>query len=445
MARYAKALKTSSFFLLLCTIMLSLKFVREHADVVKDSIARRKEDTSIVDEVLRLDEAWREKKKAIDALRHERNKVSEEINTLKKAGKDASAVLARAKQIPKELKALQEEERAAWEAVVEALRKIPNVMHEKVPYGKSDEDNVELKRWGAHREFSFPVRNHVELCEMNGWADFDASARTSGNGFYFLKGDLALLNQALIRFGVTFMQKKGYLYIEPPLMLHRHIILAAGDEDAFAQSIYATDDGDLCLIGTAEHAILGLHEGQVLPEERLPLKYFGYSMCFRKEIGSHGINEKGLWRTHQFNKVEQFVFCTPEQSWQLFDELLQNSEEILQALGLPYRVVEMCTGDLAVWKARSFDVEVWRPTTKGFGEVMSLSNCTTYQAEDLGIKILRKDGTRETVHTLNNTALATSRVMVAILENFQNEDGSVTIPEALRPYMNGKKVLEKHA
>jgi seryl-tRNA synthetase len=237
------------------------------------------------------------------------------------------------------------------------------------------------------------------------------------------------------------MQKKGYLYVETPLLIKKYVLEAAMDADGFKNSIYAVEGQDLCLIGTSEHGMLGKMTGVTFAEDDLPKKLFSYSMCFRQEIGSHGINEKGLCRTHQFNKVEQFVFCLPEQSYTYYAELLQNSEEIMQALGLPYRVAEICTGDLAVWKAKSADVEVWRPTLNEYGEVMSLTNCTDYQARDLNIRVTRKDGTKQIVHTLNNTALATSRILVAILENYQNEDGSVTIPDALRPFMFGKTVL----
>lgn len=419
--------------------MLDAKFVREHIEDIKETIKRQKREEllPVVEKFLQKDEKWRQLKVEADTLRAERNKLSEEVNKTKKAGGDIGPVITKVKEIPNKIKAIEEEMEAL--DIKEELRQIPNVMHKDVPYGKSDEENPEIKRWGEHKEFSFPVKNHVEIIEKLGLADFEASARSSGNGFYYLKGDLALLNQALIQFAISKMREKKYTYIEPPLMVRREVLDAAMDADAIEQSIYAIDgDENLAMIGTAEHAILGMHEGETLDE--LPRKYFGYSMCFRREIGSHGINEKGLWRTHQFNKVEQFIFCLPNESWKLYDELMQNSEEILQALELPYRVIEICTGDLAVWKARSHDVEVWRPTTKKFGEVMSLSNCTTYQSADLGIRY-NVNGEKGFVHTLNNTALATSRIMVAILENNQQEDGSVVIPEVLRGFM-GKDRIE---
>lgn len=423
--------------------MLSVKFIRENLDLVKETIERRKDKDMMqaLNLLLKKDEDWRSLKKKVDELRHRRNEVSMRINELKKQGKDVSELIAEAKTLPKQIKELEDKMDVLDSEIKNLLRKIPNIMHPAVPYGESDKDNVVIKEWGTKRKFNFPVKNHVEILEKWGLADFDASARVSGRGFYFLKGDLAKLNQALIAYARDFMESKGYLYIEPPLMIERRVIEAALDLTNIQQSIYEIKDSNLCLIGTSEHALLGMHDHQILDEKDLPLKYYSYSMCFRKEIGSHGINEKGLWRTHQFNKVEQFIYCTKEQSWDMFFELLQNSEEILQGLELPYRVIEICTGDLGIWKARSMDLEVWRPTINDYGEVMSLSNCTDYQARDLEIKVRRKDGTLEYVHTLNDTALATSRIMVAIIENYQNEDGTITVPKALRKYMNGQEVI----
>jgi seryl-tRNA synthetase len=427
--------------------MFDAKFVRENVLEIRETIKRqkRKELLPILDELLTLDEEWRTLKGSADELRSERNKVSEAINKAKKAGEDAKELITKAKAIPGEIKGIEEDMAKKTGVMRGHLAKIPNIMHPDVPYGKGEEENVEVRTEGKIPTFSFPIKNHVELCEARDWADFEASANASGNGFYYLKGDLALLNQALLQFAIQKLAKKGYVYVEPPLMVRKHILDAAMDSEGFDQSIYkiAEEESEdpLCLIGTAEHPLLGLHEKEVMEAETLPRKYTGYSMCFRQEIGSHGINEKGLWRTHQFNKVEQFVFCLPEQSWELYDELMANSDEILRELELPYRVLEICTGDLALWKARSHDFEVWRPTTESYGEVMSLSNCTTYQATETGTRFVRRNGERGTVHTLNNTALATSRIMVAILENFQNEDGTVNVPKALQPLM-GKKVLQ---
>ena len=423
--------------------MLDVNFVREHPDQVKANERKRNRDEQSVDQVLQADSLWRASLKEVEALKHRRNVVSQEINLLKKAGKNGAEKI---KEMQSTVLAIgtQEEKADRWiQERNKHLRQLGNILHPKVPLGKDASQNVEIKSWGKKSHFPFPVRNHAEWAETQGWADFEASAKTSGKGFYFLQGDLALLNQALIRFALDQMCKKGYTYIEPPLLLRQEILDAAIDAGEWDQTIYRIQGEDLALIGTSEHALLGMHTGAVLPEQELPKKYFAYSMCFRKEVGSHGINEKGLWRTHQFNKVEQFIFCAPEESEKYFTELLKNSEKILQELGLPYRVIELCSGDLSLWKHRSYDLEVWRPPLQAYGEVMSLSNCTDYQARKLEIKMMRKDRNREVIHTLNNTALATSRIMVAILENFQTKEGTVKIPKVLWPYLGGMKILGK--
>ncbi|MFH1400764.1 MAG: serine--tRNA ligase [Nanoarchaeota archaeon] len=423
--------------------MLDMKRIRTDHEAVRKDLQRRKDPKllAVLDELLERDKKWRALKNESDSIRHERNVISERINEAKKKGQDPKGIIAEAKEIPGRLKTIEERMENVYESeLVPLLRRIPNFMHDLVPFGASAEDNPTIKLWGDRPEFSFSIRNHVEIAESLGLVDFDASATVAGNGFYFLKGDLAMLNQALIRFAIDTMAKQGYQYVEPPLMVQRRILTAAMDTTGFDQTIYRVDGDDLCLIGTSEHAILGMLDGATLKETQLPMRLFAYSMCFRREIGSHGINEKGLWRTHQFNKVEMFAFTSPEQSWALFDEMLGISEDILQALGLPYRIIECCTADLAIWKSRSFDLEVWRPTTGAYGEVMSLSNCLDFQARDLNIRFVRKDGAYEVAHTLNNTALATSRIMVAILENYQQEDGHVRVPKVLQQYM-GKKVI----
>ena len=424
--------------------MIDLKDLRERKEVYKKNNKKKNLSEKSVDEVLKLDERWRSFRLKADKLRHERNKISGEINEAKKnkEEKKAKELIKKAKEIPSKMKKLEVGEKKAFENLSQELRKIPNLMHPKVPKGNGEKENKIVSVHGTKKKFSFPLKNHVQICEDLDLADFDASAKTSGTGFYYLKGDLALLNRALINFTIDFMEKKKYLYIEPPLMINRKIAGAAGDLDAFEDAIYKIQDEDLYMIPTAEHAILGMMSGKTEKEENLPLKFFGYSMSFRKEIGSHGINEKGLWRTHQFNKIEQFVFSKPEESWKIYGELLKNSEELMKLLGLSYRVLEMCSGDLGNWKARSHDIEVWRPTIKKYAEVASLSNCTDYQARDLNIKGVNRKGERYVLHTLNNTALATSRIMIAILENYQNKDGSVTIPRVLQKYM-GKKKIEK--
>jgi seryl-tRNA synthetase len=425
--------------------MIDIKLIRENPELVKENMKKKfqNEKLKLVDEVITLDGKWRKLKYEEDGLRSERNKVSQDINEAKKKKDEKSAkqLLKRAKEIPDKIAEIEEKRKKLEEEITGIMLQIPNIISKHVPKGKDASENAEIKKGGTIPKFDFPVKNHVELAEELGIADFESAAKVSGKGFYYIKKDLALLNQALIRFAIDFMSKKGYEYIEPPLMLNEKAIFASMDKGAIEQSVYSIKGQDLNLIGTAEQSLLAMHSGDTIPEEELPKKYFSYSMCFRQEIGAHGINEKGLWRTHQFNKIEQFIFCKPEDSEKLYDELYKNSDEILQALELPYRWIEICTGDLADWKFRSADFEVWRPTIKEYGELGSLSNCTDYQARKLDIKCIDKHGNRRVLHTLNNTAIATSRMMVAILENNQQKDGSIKIPKVLQPYMGGKKVI----
>jgi len=424
--------------------MIDIKLIRENPGLVKDNIRRKGQDhkLKLVDEILEYDKEIKSVRSESEELRHRRNILSEEINTHKKEGKDIKHLLQEVKDIPEKIKKIEEKLAHIEDRILNNLKQMPNIIYEHVPAGKNDKDNVEIKKGGVIRTFDFPIKTHIELLENLDLVDWEASSKVAGTGFYYLKKELAILNQALIRFTIDFMLRKNYEYIEPPLMLNEKAIFASMDKSAIEQSVYSIKDEDLNLIGTSEQAVLAMHTDNTIPESELPKKYFSYSMCFRKEIGAHGINEKGLWRTHQFNKVEQFIFCKPEDSEKLYDELLQNSEEILQALELPYRVLEICTGDLADWKYRSADLEVWRPTLKEYGEVMSLSNCTEYQARKLNIKCVDKQGNKRILHTLNDTALATSRILVTIIENNQNIDGSITIPKVLVPYMHGRTVIE---
>ena len=427
--------------------MIDIKLIRENAKEVKENIKKKfqNEKLPLVDKVKKLDEQWRKFKTQEDKLRHERNKISKEINSAKKSKDDKKArkLIRKAKAIPAKIEKVKQKAGKLSEEIYEIMLEIPNIISKKTPVGKDESKNKVIKKSGKIPKFRFPVKNHVELIEALDIADFEASAEVSGNGFYYLKGELAILNQALIRFTIDFMRKKKYKYIEPPLMLNEKSIYASMDKETIENSVYSIKGEDLNLIGTAEQPLLAMHSGDVIPESELPKKYFSYSICFRKEIGSHGINEKGLWRTHQFNKIEQFIFCKPEGSEKFYDELLKNSEEIMEALGLPYRIVEMCSADLSDWKHRSADIEVWRPTTKNYEEVTSLSNCTDYQARKLDIKVVDMHGNRKVLYTLNNTALATSRIMVAIIENNQQKDGSIRIPKVLWKYAGFKEIKAK--
>lgn len=426
--------------------MIDIKLIRENPELVKENIKKKfqNEKLPLVDKVRKADEEWRRLKFAEDKLRSERNKISQKISELKKAGKKADKELKEAKSIPDKILRSEKKRKKLEEEILGIMHEIPNIIWKGAPSGKSDKENVEIKKFGKIPKFNFPVKNHVELIESLGIGDFDAAAKVAGKGFYYLKNELAVLNQALIRFGIDFMKEKGYEYIETPLMLNEKEVYASMDKKAIEESVYKIAGEGKGLIGTAEQSLLAMHSGDVLNEKELPKKYFSYSMCFRQEIGAHGINEKGLWRTHQFNKVEQFIFCKPEDSEKLYDELLKNSEELIQALELPYHVLELCTGDLADWKYRSADIEVWRPTTNSYGEVVSLSNCTDYQARKLDIKCIGKNGERRVLHTLNDTAIATSRIMVAILENNQQKDGSIKIPKVLWKYTGFKEIKKRN-
>jgi seryl-tRNA synthetase len=427
--------------------MIDIRILRENPDLVLENIKKKaqNEKLPLVDKIIKLDEEWRKARFEADKLRAERNKVSEQINQAKKSKdeKKAQELLKKAKELPVKIAEFEKKEGDLELEIKQYLIKIPNFISKETPKGKDSSENVEFIKGGKIPKFNFQPKTHVELAENLGIADFDSSARVSGAGFYYLKKELAILNQALIRYAVDFMLKKNYEYVEPPLMLNEKAIYASMDKNAIEQSVYKIDGEDLGLIGTSEQSVLAMHSGQTLQESQLPKKYFSYSMCFRKEVGAHGINEKGLWRTHQFNKVEQFIFCKPEDSIKMYEELLQNSIGILEGLELPYRVIEICTGDLADWKYRSADLEVWRPTTNAYGEVMSLSNCTDYQARKLDIKCADNKGNKRVLHTLNDTALATSRIMVTLLENNQQKDGSIKIPKALWPYTGFKEIKSK--
>ncbi len=426
--------------------MLDIKFIRENPDLIKENIKKKfqKNKLSLVDDLLKLDKNFRENKVKVDKLRHERNKISEEINKSKKQGKSAKDLIKKASDISNKIKKLEENIDKDNKKIKTIQNQIPNIIHKSVPIGEDESKNKVIRKEGKIPKFTFKIKNHVELLEEKKLVDFDASAKISGNGFYFLRNELGLLNQALISFTIDHMLKKKYTYIEPPLMVRKEVLDAAMNTEEFKGSIYSIKDENLHMIGTSEHSLLGMHKNDNFNEKELPKKYFSYSMCFRKEIGSHGINEKGLWRTHQFNKVEQFIFCSKEDSYKYYEELMKNSEEIYKKLKLPYRILDMCSGDLADWKSKSCDIEVYRPTTKEYEEVGSLSNCTDYQSRDLNIKYVNNKGERNVVHTLNNTAIATSRAMVAIIENYQQKDGTIKVPTVLQKYMNGIKVIGKN-
>ncbi len=423
--------------------MQDIKLIRENPEILKKDLEKRKdkEKIKLVDTVRKKDEEYRKLLQETEKLRHRRNEVSKDISKLKKEGKDASKIMKEAKEIPEKIKEIEEKQNKLKSEIFSGLMRLPNIMHESVPYGKDDSENVEERKVGKIEKKDFELISHGELAENLGVADFKKAAEVSGAGFYYMIGDLAMLNQALVNYAVDFMTKKGYNFIIPPLMLKKEAYEGCVDLSDFENVMYKIEDDDLYMIATAEHPLAALHMGEVIDEKDLPIKYVGYSPCFRKEIGSHGVDTKGLFRVHQFWKIEQFIYCKPEDSWKFHEELIKNSEEMFKGLELPYRVVNICTGDLGIIAAKKFDLEVWMPRQGEYKEACSCSNCTDYQARRLNIKF-NEGKEKKLVHTLNNTAIATSRALVAILENFQQKDGSVKIPKVLQPYMAGKKVIK---
>jgi len=425
--------------------MLDIRFVRANPDAVKADLKKRNdsEKTIWVDELLIKDARSRELKGETDILRQRRNTIAREINEARKAGQDASALLAEAAALPQKIRDCDAEQEANAAAIRSFLMRLPNILHDSVPGGKDDTGNVEIKKVGTPKTFDFELRNHGQLAADQGWADFERATKIAGAGFYFLKGSLVLLDMALQRFAIDILAKKGYIPVIPPYMINRTSYEGVTDLADFEKVMYKIEGSDAYLIATSEHPIGAMYQDEIFEEKDLPLRLAGISPCFRREIGAHGLDTKGLFRVHQFTKVEQFVFCKPEDSWKIHEELLINAEELFMKLDLPYHVVNICTGDIGTVAAKKYDIEVWMPRENAYKEVVSCSNCTSYQAVRLNIKVRDKSDfeRKQHLHTLNSTAIATSRVMRAILENYQEPDGRVLVPPVLRPYMNDREYL----
>jgi seryl-tRNA synthetase len=425
--------------------MLDIKLIRENPTLVKDNLSRRgnPENIEMLDKLIKLDKKWRMDLTELNKLRHKRKLATNEIAALKKMKKDAKDNIEKARKIDAQITNIEKEVLSRKEKITEYLLRIPNLLHESVPVGLDEEKNVQVKKWGNIPDFDYSIRNHIELGTRLKIIDIERAGKVAGSRFFYLKGAGALLDLALINFALKEIVKRGYVPIEPPYLMRREAyqgVTALGD---FEDVLYKIEHENLYLIATSEHPMAAMFMKEVLKEEELPLKFAGISTCFRKEAGAHGKDTRGIFRTHQFNKIEQFIFSTPEQSWQLHDELLANAEEIMKKIGLPYRVVNVCTGDIGTVAAKKFDIEVWMPAQKAYREIVSCSNCTDYQSRRLDIRYREKEGapTKGFVHTLNSTAIATGRMIVAILENFQQDDGSVVVPEVLREYMGSIKKM----
>lgn len=418
--------------------MLSIKLIRENPELVVENIKKKFQDDKIplVDEVKSLDEEWRNISKQVDDLRSSRNKLSQEVNKLKKAGEDASEVLAKVKNIPKEIAELEDKKSNLSKRIKEIMYVIPNIIHESVPLGKDDEENVELEKIGEPVVPEYEILHHAELAEKLDCVDFESARETSGHGFYYLEGELAMLHSAMLTFARDFMVRRGFKYVIPPFMIRQNVVEGVMSFAEMDAMMYKIQDEDLFLIGTSEHSMIGRYINTTVNEKELPISLTSYSPCFRKEVGAHGLEEKGLYRVHQFEKQEMVVLCKPEESYEWYDKMLNLTVEFFRELQIPVRKLECCSGDLADLKAKSADVEAWSPRQQKYFEVGSCSNLTDAQARRLNIKSSNgKD--KELVHTLNNTVIASPRGLIALIENNQNEDGSINIPKCLEPYMAG--------
>ena len=426
--------------------MLDIKLIRENPESVRNNLEKRgdPEKLRLLDDLIRYDKEWRQLLTRVNELRHRRRMVTEEIAGLKKEGKDATRKVIEAKSIPDEIRKLEKEVEDRRQKADDLLYLLPNLLHESVPSGKDESANEILRVVGKPPRLDFPPKNHLEIAQGLGLIDGERAAKVAGHGFYYLEDSLARLDLAIMEYAIDFMTRRGYRLVEPPFLLRREAYMGATDLEFFEQQLYKVEGEDFFMVATAEHPLAALYMNEVIEQKDLPIRLAGFSTNFRKEVGAHGKYTKGLFRAHQFNKVEQFVFCLPQDSWRLHEELQKNAEDMYAELGLHYRAVNVCTADIGNLAAKRYDIEVWMADGV-FREIGSNSNCTDYQARRLNIKYRLKKGMAPAgfVHTVNNTALATSRTMVAILEQYQQKDGSVLVPRILRPYMKGMERITK--
>ena len=424
--------------------MIDIKFLRENPDIVRENIKKKFQDAKLplVDEVIELDAEKRDTQQKADSLRASRNKLSKQIGALMGQGKKAEAeeVKAQVKAQSDELIAAEAKEKELDEKILKIMMTIPNIIDASVPVGKDDSENVEVERFGEPVVPDFPVPYHTEIMENFNGIDLDAARRVAGNGFYYLMGDIARLHSAVIAYARDFMIDRGFTYVIPPYMIRSDVVTGVMSFAEMDSMMYKIEGEDLYLVGTSEHSMIGKFIDQILPEAELPLTLTSYSPCFRKEKGAHGIEERGVYRIHQFEKQEMIVVCKPEDSMKWYDKLWKNTVDLFRSMDIPVRTLECCSGDLADLKVKSVDVEAWSPRQKKYFEVGSCSNLGDAQARRLRIRVNGENG-KYLAHTLNNTVVAPPRMLIAFLENNLQADGSVRIPEALRPYMGGKEVI----
>ena len=426
--------------------MLDIKLIRENPELVRNNLEKRGDPQSLrmLDELVDCDKKWRQYLTELNELRHERRLITTEIAALKKKKKEADKELSKAKEIDTKITTLEKRVNECEEKVHYYLMRLPNLLHESVPFGKDENDNVPIRTYGKAPKFSFKPKDHIDLALGLDIVDIERAGKIAGARFFYLKNEGVLLDMALMSFALEEMVKKGYKPVEPPFLMRRKPYEGVVALSDFEDVLYKVEGEELYLIATSEHPVAAMFMDEVLKAEDLPLKFVGISTNFRKEAGAHGKDTRGIFRTHQFNKIEQFIFCKPEDSWKIHEELIRNAEEIVRKLGLAYRVVNVCTGDIGTVAAKKYDVEAWMPAQNAYREIISCSNCTDYQARRLNTRYREKEGEapKGFVHTLNSTAIATGRTMVAILENYQQEGGSVAIPEVLRRYMAGTEKIE---
>ena len=425
--------------------MLDIKFVRENPEIVKQNIRNKFQDKKLplVDEVLELDKRNREIKQEVEALRAERNKLSKEIGGLMKQDKkeEAEEVKRQVAASADRINELSAEEAEVEEKLKTNMMVIPNIIDPSVPIGKDDSENVEIERFGEPVVPDFEIPYHTEIMESFNGIDLDSARKVAGNGFYYLMGDIARLHSAVIAYARDFMINRGFTYCVPPFMIRSNVVTGVMSFAEMDSMMYKIEGEDLYLIGTSEHSMIGKFIDTIIPEEELPKTLTSYSPCFRKEKGAHGIEERGVYRIHQFEKQEMIVVCKPEESKEWYDKLWKNTVDLFRSLDIPVRTLECCSGDLADLKVKSCDVEAWSPRQKKYFEVGSCSNLGDAQARRLGIRVKGSDGNKYFAHTLNNTVVAPPRMLIAFLENNLQADGSVRIPEVLRPYMGGKSEI----
>ncbi|MBN2330309.1 MAG: serine--tRNA ligase [Candidatus Aenigmarchaeota archaeon] len=426
--------------------MLDIKSIAENPEIVKDDLRKRNDLEKLpwIDDVVKKYKSYGKLVYEVQQLRAKRNKVSQQIAEMKGAGKDIGLLLREMKAIPGQIEKKEGEVERLKSKIDWYLMRLPNIMHKSVPRGADESQNVRIRQWGEKPKMKFEPLDHIDIVRNLDLADIDRAAKVAGARFYYLKNELVLLNQALIKFALDFISGKGYRLFQPPYMLRKQAIGGAVALSDFEDVIYKVEGEDLYLIGTSEHALLSYHMGEIIEGSKLPLRYAAISPCYRKEAGAHGRDTKGIFRVHQFEKVEQFIFCKPPDSRKMHEELIRNAEEFMRKLRIPYRVVNICTGDLGTVAAKKYDLDAWLPGQRQYREVVSCSDCTDYQSRRSGIRF--RDSTSDPTqhpHTLNSTLVATERTLIAILENYQQADGSVKIPTALQPYMNGMKAIKR--